>query len=89
YYYQSAKMAYYFGVTKDWQYMSGGSKEDALQSITASKNPINMALQNKIKGERMVMIINFAAFQGDKAQAITGLLQPMFGKLNAIVYTLK
>ncbi|MBM6993241.1 MAG: DUF4836 family protein [Prevotella sp.] len=89
YYYTGDKTAYYFGVTKDWQYMSGGSKEAALQSVAPSKNPITPELQNKIKGEKLVMVVNFDALKGSKAEAVTSLLKPMFGNLNAIVYTLK
>lgn len=89
YYYSGDNTTYFFGVTDDWQYMSGGSKEDALRSIKPAAKPIGKFLQNKIKGEKLVMIVNFQALQGSKAEALTSLLRPMFGNLNAIVYTLK
>lgn len=89
YYYTDQKTTYFFGVTKDWQYMSGSSKEKALQSIKAAPDPIDSQLQKDIKGQKLVMIINLAAVNGSKAQAVTGMLSPLFGKLNAIVYTLK
>ena len=89
YYYHGDKTNYYFGVTDDRQYMSGGSKEAALQSIRTAATPMAQTLQNKIKGQKLVMVINLAAMQGSKAQAVTSLLKPMFGQLNTIVYTLK
>lgn len=89
YYYVGDKTSYYFGVTGDWQYMSGGSKEAALRSVKPALKPLDADIQNGIKGQKLVMVINFEALKGSKAEAVTGLLKPMFGNLNAIVYTLK
>ena len=89
YYYTDSKTTYFFGVTQDWQYMSGSSKEEALQSIKAAADPIDATLQQDIKGQKLVLVINLAAVKGSKAQAVTGMLAPLFGKLNAIVYTLQ
>ena len=69
--------------------MSGDSKGAALRSVKPATNPISSFLQNKIKGERLAMVINFSALQGSKAQTFASLLRPVFGDLNAIVYTLK
>ena len=69
--------------------MSGSSKEKALQSIKATADPIDATLQQDIKGQKLVLVINLAAVKGSKAQAVTGMLAPLFGKLNAIVYTLQ
>lgn len=89
YYYTDGNTSYFFGVTPDWQYMSGGSAEAARHSITTAATPIGADLQQKIKGERMAMVVNLVALEGGKAEAVTAMLKPMFGKLNAIVYTLK
>ena len=89
YYYQGGKTTYYFGVTKDWQYMSGGSREAALASIKQSPNPISKDLQQAIVGQKLVMVINFAALQGSKAEALTTLLKPLFGGVDEIVYRLQ
>lgn len=89
YYYTSGKTSYYFGVSADMQYMSGGSERDALNSINASPNPIGTDLQQMIAGQRLVMLINFASLKGDKVAAVTSLLKPMFGNVDTIVYTLK
>lgn len=89
YYYTGNNTTYFFGVTNDWQYMSGDSKDAALRSVKPATNPISSFLQNKIKGERLAMVINFSALQGSKAQTFASLLRPVFGDLNAIVYTLK
>jgi hypothetical protein len=89
YYYTGDNTTYYFGVTGDGQYMSGGSKEAALRSVKPSPNPIAPVLQNKIKGERLAMVVHLSALQEGKTQAIASLLSPVFGHLNTIIYTLK
>ena len=89
FYYTGNQTAYYFGVTDDMQYMSGGSKDEALRSIRSSQHPINTELQQLIIGNKLVMLINFEALRDQKAQAITSMLKPLFGELNTIVYTMK
>ena len=89
FYYTGNQTAYYFGVSDDMQYMSGGSKDEALRSIRPSQNPINTELQQLIIGNKLVMLINFEALKDQKAQAITSMLKPLFGELNTIVYTMK
>lgn len=89
FYYKDNSTSYYFGVTPDLQYMSGGSADEALASIKACKSPISLSLQKQIIGQKLVMIINFTALQGSKAEAVTALLKPMFGRVNTIVYTMK
>lgn len=89
YYYTSSNTTYYFGVTQDMQYMSGGSKEAALQSVKPSPKPLPQNVQKAIKGQKLAMVINMNAFGGDKPQAITGMLKPMFGDVHAIIYTMK
>lgn len=89
YYYTGDKTSYFFGVTNDWQYMSGGSKEAALQSVSPSPHPLAEQIKSRVKGEKLVMVVNFKAFEGGKAAAVTSMLKPMFGSIDAIVYTLK
>ena len=89
YFYKDSSTSYYFGVTPDMQYMSGSSPEEARASIKACSNPIPEKLQQKIIGQKLVMIINFAALQGTKAEAVTALFKPMFGHVNTIVYQMK
>lgn len=89
YYYEGDKTTYYFGVTQDWQYMSGGSKQAALQSIKPSANPIDKDLQDNIVGKKLVMVINFRALNGTKAQAVSAMMKPLFGDIHAIIYNLK
>lgn len=89
YYYRDSKTSYYFGVTGDWQYMSGDSQEAALQSIKPAIHPIDKTLQDQIKGQKLVLVLNLKTFGGDKASAVTSLMRPMFGDVQSIVYTLK
>lgn len=86
YYYRDGKTSYYFGVTSDWQYMSGVSEQDAQQSIKASSNPIPKKVQEQLKGQKMAMIVNLAGI-GDHT-GISSFLKPLFGNVNTLVYTL-
>ncbi len=88
-YYRGDGMAYYFGVTSDLQYFSGGSQEQALQSIQPAEKPIPKAITDKLKGQKMALVLNLSALKGEQAQALTTLLKPMFGNLKAIVYTME
>lgn len=89
YYYKGGGTSFYFGVTGDMQFMSGSSEQEALASIKTCAEPIGRDLQQMIVGQKLVLIANFNALEGDKAGAVTSLLKPMFGNIDAIVYTLK
>ena len=86
YYYHDSKTAYYFGVTHDWQYMSGVNAQAALQSIKPSSAPIAKAIQEKLKGQKMAMVVNLSAL--DSKTGVTTFLKPLFGNVNTLVYTL-
>lgn len=89
FFYRSTDTSYYFGVTSDMQYMSGGSEEEALRSVKASELPIPADLQKMIEGQKLVMIVNLNALTVSKAEVLPSLLKPVFGKLSSIVYILK
>lgn len=89
--YSSGKTCFYFGVTDDKQFFSGNDEVSAESSIRPSSHPISKRVQNMIRGEKMVMVINLekSGGGGSVMQAVTGLLSPLFGQLTAVVYTLK
>ena len=89
--YSSGKTCFYFGVTDDKQFFSGNDEVSAESSIRRSSHPISKRVQNMIRGEKMVMVINLekSGGGGSAMQAVTGLLSPLFGQLTAVVYTLK
>ena len=88
YYYTNGKTSFCFGVTKDKQFFSGSSKNAAMSSIIASKNTISEALQDKIKGQKMVMVVNLAGISG-KFKAISYFMKPLFGDVHTLIYTMK
>lgn len=87
YYYRDNKTSYYFGVTADWQYMSGASEQAAQQSIKASATPIPLKIQEKLKGQKMAMVVNISSMEGETG--VTSFLKPLFGNVNTLVYTLE
>ena len=88
-YYTDNKTTFYFGVSKDMQFFSGSSKEEAALSIMDSKEQLGDNVKDIIKGQKLVMVINMNAMKGDKAGAVTSMMKPIFGNLETIVYTLK
>ena len=89
YYYTNDKTTFYFGVSPDKQFLSGNSKEQALASVRPTENPISSSLQQKIVGSKMVMIINWTSVENKQVAAFAGILKPVFGQLNSIVYRTK
>ena len=91
YCYSSGKTCFYFGVSDDKQFFSGNDQLSAEYSILPSNHPIDQHIQQMIKGQKMVMVVNLGkAGSGDNAlQAVTGLLAPLFGQLKAVVYILQ
>lgn len=88
YYYTNGKTSFCFGVTRDKQFFSGSSKSAAMSSIIASKNTISVAFQDKIKGQKMVMVVNLAGISG-KFKAISYFMKPLFGDVHTLIYTMK
>lgn len=86
-FYTDGQTSYYFGLTSAGQYMSGSSAQRALASVKPAAQPLPDDVQQRIKGKRQALVIHLQAMAGDKAQAINALLQPLFGKVNRIVFT--
>lgn len=91
YFYTDGKTSFYFGVSDDMQFFSGSDELMATYSIKPSNHPIASDLQKEIVGQKLAMVINLAkSGSGNETMtAITGLLSPIFGNINSIVYTLK
>lgn len=87
FYYRDSKTCYYFGVTDDWQYMSGVSEQSARQSIKAAATPVSPVVQQKLKGQRMALVANLSLMDG--GTGVTSFLKPLFGNVSTLVYTLK
>lgn len=89
YHFQSADNSFYFAVSPDMQFYSGSNPEETVASLHASATPLSADLQEYIKGKKMVMLVNFNAFDSKAAKAVTSMLSPMFGNIETIVYSLK
>ena len=79
---------YYFGVTEDLQYMSGGSEAEALRSIGTAHRPLPADIVKAVTDKKMAMVINMAAFQKHDANALSGFLAPVLGRVRTMVYML-
>ncbi len=90
-FYTDGHTSFYFGVSPDRQFYAGSGELMARYAIRPSNHPIPESLQKCIKGQRLVLIVNLGNGSGQPTalSAVSGLLRPLFGQLNAIVYTLK
>lgn len=91
YCYRDGSMTYYFGVTADNQYYSGGTAEQAKQSISTAPKPLPQSVSNAIVGKRLCMVINIAALLGSNGdtKALLPLLKPLLGDANTVIYSVK
>lgn len=89
YYYGDGKTSFYFGVTPSLQFYAGSSADEALATLKPAASPLAAKVTDGIQGSRMVLVVNLAGLHNDKVQAISGMLNPLFGNIHTIVYTLK
>jgi len=95
YYYTDGKTSFYFGVTDDLQFFSGSDELMAQYAVKPSNHPINAKIQKLIIGQKLAMVINLGNGAGsgnagsDALSTVTGLISPIFGNVNSVVYTLK
>lgn len=86
YAYTNGTTSFYFGTTRDLQFYSGSNKITALASIHPSKQPLPINVQQQIKGEKMVMIINLSHTDNATLRMFTQMLKPVFGSIHTIIY---
>lgn len=91
YHFTDGTMHYYFGVTDDMEYYSGSSAGTALRSITQASAPLSYSIRQKIKGKRLCMVLNIDALARDKGvnKIMKGILKPLFGNVNTVLYIAK
>lgn len=91
YYFSDGKTSFYFGVTDDMQFYSGSDELLATYAVKESNHPLSADIRKEIVGQKLAMVINLAhsASGNDALSAVTSLLNPLFGNLNSVVYTLK
>ena len=96
YFYTDGNTSFYFGVTGDQQFYSGSDELLAKYAVKPGNHPISQKIQQQIIGKKLAMVINLApgdtgdsAGKQDALSTVTGLLSPIFGNLQAVIYTLK
>ena len=87
--YSNGQTVFHFGVTPDRQFYLGSTPETARQIVTSSSTPIREGIQQMINGQKMVTVINLGKVDNEVTQMLTAVLDPIFGKLNALVYQRK
>ncbi|MCD8203421.1 MAG: DUF4836 family protein, partial [Prevotella sp.] len=84
YFYSDGNISYYFGVSDDMQYFSGGSPDDARQSIIKASNPLTDELQKKIIGQRMCIVLNIGSLG-----LVNDFIEPLLGNIHTVIYSIK
>ena len=87
--YSNGQTVFHFGLTPDRQFYLGSTPETARQIVTSSSTPIREGIQQMINGQKMVTVINLGKVDNEVTQMLTAVLEPIFGKLNALVYQRK
>lgn len=90
YYYTNGTFCYYFGVSDDMQFYSGGSPKYALESISKSQNAIPEYVQNKIRGKRLCLVLNLETILEDgtdKASVMTSI-KPLLGNIKTVIFSM-
>ena len=90
YCYTDGHTSFYFGVTPDLKFYSGGSENDARLALTQSKDTVSQSMKDLIDGQRFVMMMNVEALMGENKEAggLSTWLKPLFGDINSVVYRL-
>lgn len=89
YYTDGGKNAYYFGVTGDKQYFSGTDSELALSSVGTSSHPLDSRLISKLKGNRVVLIVNTPEDNANGKSSEVSVLKHLLGSIRTIVYCVR
>ena len=89
YIYTGGSTSFCFGVTADKQFYSGGSTNEAEQSIALAANPISNKITDRLKGKRLALVVNVAALGSGNASAVSAALRPVIGNVETIVITMK
>lgn len=87
YYYTGGGISYYFGVSNDMQFFSGSTENEARNILSKSAEPLNENLQDLIKGQRMVMVLNLDKFIGQ--DGLGNVANSLLGGKNTVLYIMK
>ena len=86
--YTDGQTVFHFGVSADNQFFAGSTAQLAAGAIGKAPQPLSQAVVSRIAGQKLVAVVSLASINNEAAQAALALLEPMFGKLNTIVYTI-
>lgn len=91
YYFTDGSMSFYFGVSEDMQFYSGSTPDEARNSIKVSPKPFSQSVQDKIKGQRLCLLLNINAVIGgdDKSDALSSFAGPLLGNIRTVLYSMK
>ena len=90
YYYTDGTYYYYFGVSDDMQFFSGGSQNEALESISKLQNAIPEYVQNQIKGNHLCLVLNIETIFGDSKDknSVSTLIRMLLGNIKTVIFSM-
>lgn len=91
YCFSDGKTSFYFGVSPDLQFYSGGSENDARMALQAVDNSASQTWKHLMEGQKMVMVMNVDALTQNKEGmgGVSQLLTPLFGEIHSVVYRMR
>ena len=87
YCFTNTDLTYCFGVSQDMQFYAGGTEEEAKGLLSAASEPLPQTVQNKIKGQRLVMLLNLDTLLGQ--QGAGGYVKSVLGDTNTVLLIMK
>ena len=78
---------YIFGVTDDKQFYAA-TNDSLMLAQGKNTHPAPQSLTDKIKGQRMAVVVNLSPLFGEQADMSLSFIQPLFGPVEYVVYTL-
>ncbi len=85
YYYIDENMSYFFGVNDNLEFFSGKGQAQALESIKQAKDPLSNSIKDKIKGEKLSIVINLDAVLNNFLE-VKDIIKGVLPNVSTILY---
>ena len=87
--YTDGQTTFHFGVTADNQFFAGSTAQLASAAIGKAQQPLPDVVRKQLVGQKMVAVIRLSAIDNEVARTVIGILEPLFGPLTTVIYSLK
>ncbi len=91
YVFRSNDTRFWFGVSDTKEFYASSEEEVANGILGKAKTPLPDGVRKQVEGQRLGIVINLGRLtSGNESLSVaTELLEPLFGKVNYIIYSIK